>query len=174
LQNCKSEAHANAQKPLFTGIGGFGTPCAIMLAATGTVPIATTKERNTTMRKFNKGFTLVEIMIVVAIIAILAAIAIPNFIAYRNESQGNACVGNMATIKTAAETYLTKHPGTAPTADNLVNSDGTGLLKTMPKCPKSGGDYTISLTADGAIEVTCATHNADGSEASSGSSTPEP
>lgn len=141
-----------------------------MPVATGTVPIATTKERNTTMRKFNKGFTLVEIMIVVAIIAILAAIAIPNFIAYRNESQGNACVGNMATIKTAAETWLTKHPGTtAPTESDLVNQDGTGLLKTMPKCPKSGADYEISID-NGAIVVTCDTHNDDGSEKSSGGS----
>lgn len=116
------------------------------------------------MNKMKKGFTLVEIMIVVAIIAILAAIAIPNFIAYRNESQGNACAGNMKTIKTAGETWLTKNPGTtAPTAADLVKSDGTGLLKSMPKCPKTGGDYTIAVD-NGAITVTCTKHNDDGTE----------
>lgn len=117
------------------------------------------------MNKMKKGFTLVEIMIVVAIIAILAAIAIPNFIAYRNESQGNACVSNMASIKTAAESYLTKHPGTAPTMANLVKDDGTGFLKKEPKCPKTGAAYTIALD-DGAITVTCDSHNEDGSEKS--------
>ena len=120
-------------------------------------------------KKMQTGYTHVEIMIVVAIIAILAAIAIPNFIAYRNESQGNACVGNMATIKTAAETWLTKHPGTtAPAAGDLIKADGTGLLKgttaaDMPKCPKSGLAYTIEVE-NGAIAVTCTTHNDDGSE----------
>ena len=44
------------------------------------------------MKRMLKGFTLVEIMIVVAIIAILAAVAIPNFIKYRRSSQATACV----------------------------------------------------------------------------------
>ena len=122
-------------------------------------------------KKMMKGFTLVEIMIVVAIIAILAAIAIPNFIAYRNESQGNACVGNMKTIQTAVETYLTKHPGaTEVGATELIKSDGTGLLKgksedDMPKCPKDNGAYTISI-ANNMVTVTCAKHNENGEEKS--------
>lgn len=120
-------------------------------------------------KKMQKGFTLVEIMIVVAIIAILAAIAIPNFIAYRNESQGNACVGNMKTIQTAVETYLTKHPGvTTVGAAQLIKSDGTGLLKgkaatDMPKCPKDASAYTITI-ADNMVSVTCNNHNENGEE----------
>ena len=107
-------------------------------------------------KKMQKGFTLVEIMIVVAIIAILAAIAIPNFIKYRTESQNNACVSTMSSIQTAAENWMSK-PGrgtTAPTMNDLAPSDGSGYFKTAPTCPK-GGTYTIGLDDNKAITVTC-------------------
>ena len=52
-----------------------------------------------------KGFTLVEIMIVVAIIAILSAIAIPNFMAARSKSRANACKANMRQIDSGLEQY---------------------------------------------------------------------
>ena len=120
-------------------------------------------------KKMQKGFTLVEIMIVVAIIAILAAIAIPNFIKYRTESQNNACVSTMSSIQTAAENWLSK-PGrgaTAPTMAQLVD-DGKGYFKTAPTCP-SGGSYTISLDANKAVVVTCSEgHAAETADAPEG------
>jgi type IV pilus assembly protein PilA len=76
------------------------------------------------MRKSNKGFTLIELMIVVAIIGILAAIAIPNFLRFQLKSKTTEGKVNLAAIRTAEESYLAEfgnyvtaanHPAAAPT-----------------------------------------------------------
>ncbi|MFH1982590.1 MAG: prepilin-type N-terminal cleavage/methylation domain-containing protein [Pseudomonadota bacterium] len=58
------------------------------------------------MRNNDKGFTLIELMIVIAIIGILAAIAIPNFVSYRQRSYDAASLSDMKNMMTAQEAYF--------------------------------------------------------------------
>lgn len=82
------------------------------------------------------GFTLIELMIVIAIIAILAAILVPNFIRARAQGQLTACKSNLKNIGTAMEMYSTDWSGKYPTAGmNLLTPN---YLKTIPECPAAG------------------------------------
>ena len=101
-----------------------------------------------------QGFTLVEIMIVVAIIGILSAIAIPNFVRNRNESQQKACIANMRLISTSAENWRTENRMDMIGDDWKTKLVGaSNYVKTEPICP-SGGVYTVNVVGDEVI-VTC-------------------
>ena len=91
------------------------------------------------MKRMLKGFTLVEIMIVVAIIAILAAVAIPNFIKYRKTAQMNACISNLKQIQAACEQC--KLAGKEVNSANVIGADK--YIKVMPKCPATSAEYTL-------------------------------
>ena len=103
------------------------------------------------------GFTLVEIMIVVAIIGLLAAIAIPNFVKARNSSQKNACINNLRQIDSATQQWAIeggKSDGTAP-----VSAEVYAYLKgsKAPTCPASG-TYTLGGTVTNTPTCTISGH----------------
>ena len=104
------------------------------------------------MNTNRKGFTLVEIMIVVAIIGILAAIAIPNFLKSRKESQKNSCIANMKQVEGACEQYMLAEKKITCEMANLTGA--TAYLKKEPLCPTDDSKYTIAV-ANGAVSVTC-------------------
>ncbi|MAG29526.1 MAG: prepilin-type cleavage/methylation domain-containing protein [Deltaproteobacteria bacterium] len=120
------------------------------------------------IRKSKKGFTLIELMIVVAIIGILAAIAIPNFMRFQLKSKSSEGKVNIAAIRTAQESYLAEFgsyvaaaanpaavPGTSKGAFDLTAAD----FNTLGWAPEgqvffqyevnvSGSAYTITAAAD--------------------------
>lgn len=99
-----------------------------------------------------KGFTLIEIMIVVLIIGILLAIAIPNFMRARETSRAKSCCANLKQIETAKEQYAMDNK--LADGDPIPN-DGAdlwaagGYIKQAPECP-SGGDYTVDVIGENA------------------------
>lgn len=101
-----------------------------------------------------KGYTLVEIMIVVIIIGILAAIAVPNFLNTRATVQEEACKANLRQLESAIKMYHIDN-GSWPASLNAL-TDYMGEVPTA--CPGDGGNYTYT-PGTGAITCSISAHN---------------
>jgi type IV pilus assembly protein PilA len=98
--------------------------------------------------KKTAGFTLIELMIVVAIIAIIAAIAIPNLLRSRMQSNESAAIGNLRTINGAEVTFHSANAQYAVPFDQMTTP---AFLDGDWSQPKSGYSFTLGGTVDNFI-----------------------
>jgi prepilin-type N-terminal cleavage/methylation domain-containing protein len=104
------------------------------------------------------GFTLVEIMIVVAILGILLGLAFPNFLKSRANAQKQVCIENLSQIESAKQIWGVEHGRTD--GDPAAEADLVGptlYIKERPRCP-GGGDYDYTAIGTNATCTLGPTH----------------
>lgn len=112
--------------------------------------------KNTNNKKKKKGFTLIELIIVIAIIAVLAAVAIPKFGEVRKDAAFKTDIANAKTIANAATSLLAEGKAVV---DEDIKEGSTGVIATYlqnPPTPKSTDylEYVVDVQTDGKVVVT--------------------
>jgi len=103
------------------------------------------------MLKNANGFTLIELMIVVVIIGILAAIAIPNFVEMQARAREASVKANMHSMQLAVEDFAVKNTGTYPVAADDAAVQANVPSGNYPKNPFSGANDALTWAADPAV-----------------------
>lgn len=98
-------------------------------------------------RKQRRGFTLIELLIVIAVIAILAAIAIPNLLSSREAANEASAIGSMRTINSAEATYRARNSGYGTMSQLSTGSliDPALGASSAAATPKSGYNFTVTV-----------------------------
>ncbi|MCM8812021.1 MAG: prepilin-type N-terminal cleavage/methylation domain-containing protein [Candidatus Omnitrophica bacterium] len=101
-------------------------------------------------RKKSKGFTLVEIMIVVAIIALIAAIAIPNLLRARHNANETSAIGNVRTLVAALESFRANQtpPAYPADLDELSSADPQYVPDELTDGSQQGYDFAFTQVSD--------------------------
>ncbi len=113
-----------------------------------------------------RGLSLIEILVVVVILGILAAIAMPRFMNAAYRTKDNTCQANISIMNEAVERYYAQN-GYLPKKLAKLTTDVNYFPLGIPVCP-NGGDYR--LDDDGSVVCTCLEHNHSGQKGDSGSS----
>ena len=118
--------------------------------------------------KESSGFTLIELMIVIAILSILMMIMIPNMIRSRDQAKLSSCQANLRNIAAALENYATENGGRYPEdLETLCPKEDASkrFMKSVPLCPVTGTKetyikgYTMVVTPDDSYTVCCSGEN---------------
>lgn len=104
-------------------------------------------------RKKQKGFTLIELLVVVAIIGILAAIAIPQFAAYRERGYRSQLVSDIRNAATGQEAYFVDNQTYSGDCTLLPGFTSSALSSLT--CTGNANTFTVSGTNSGAPNYTC-------------------
>ena len=134
---------------LFVGISNF---CMIILAAADLMRYISKifiYESGLYSMRFARGFTLIEVMLVIAVITVLAGIMIPNFVHARAEAHLRACESNMKTMATALEMMAAVEGSYMPGGAAGFRTWHTKIMnymKSMPSCPSCGEHYRMEFS----------------------------